>query len=86
MVKHMTEREAQVELFKTVATFGFLAAAMFCLGGPLILVFAPNLKSCYRQTMTALSGAAGFLIVVCILFFYCKLPREKAEPGSANKG
>lgn len=84
MKKDMTEREERVELFKTVATFGFLAAAMFCLGGPLILGFAP-LKSCFRHTMTALSGIAGFSIVVCILVFYCKLSREKAEPGSANK-
>ena len=84
MKKDMTEREERVELFKTVATFGFLAAAMFCLGGPLILGFAPHLKSCFRHTMIAMSGIAGFLIVVYILVFYRKLSREKAKPIDSN--
>ena len=84
MKKDMTEREERVELFKTVATFSFLAAAMFCLGGPLILGFVPHLKSCFRHIMIALSGITGFAIVVYILVFYCKLSSEKAKPIDSN--
>ena len=72
--------KAKVELFKTVATFGFLSAAMFCLGGPLVLAFAPRLGDTFRCTMTMLSGIAGFAIVGCVLLFYCKL----AKPESAD--
>ncbi len=86
MKKDMTEREERVELFKTVATFGFLASAMFCLGWPLILRFVLGAEGCFRDTLTVLSGIVGFSIVVCILVFYCKLSRKKDEPGSANKG
>jgi len=76
--------KAKVELFKTVATFGFLSAAMFCLGGPLVLAFAPRLGDTFRCTMTMLSGIAGFAIVGCVLLFYCKLAQDLAKPESAD--
>jgi len=75
---------ARVELFKTVATFGFLAAAMFCVGGPLTLKFVYNEGLC-RDILTVVCGGAGFLIVLCILMFYCKLSRKISEPAYQNK-
>lgn len=87
-MSRMTEHEARVELFKTVATVGFLSATMFGLGGPLVLAFAPRLGDGFRCTMTVLSGIAGFLIVLCVLFFYCRLAgiRMKAEPADKTTG
>ena len=77
----MTEREARVELFKTVATFGWLSVAVFCIGGPLILCFAPGLSRCFRCTMILLSGVAGFLIILCVMFFYHRLTGIGPRPG-----
>jgi len=72
----MTENEVKVELFKTVATFGWLSAMAFCLGGPLILCFAPGLSRCFRYTTILLGGVTGFLIVLCVLFFYYRASRH----------
>ena len=69
---HACGREkTAVELFQSVATFGFLAAAMFCLGGPLIIAFAPSLSHCFRCVAIVFSGMASFAIVACVLIFYC---------------
>jgi len=77
--------KTKIELFKTVATFGFLAAAMFCLGGPLILAFAPGVSPRFRCWMIVLSGAAGFLIVMSVLYFYCRLVRARPWPGERGQ-
>lgn len=82
MKKEMTEREERVEHFKTAATFGFLAAAMFSLGGPLILVFAPGLDSCFRKTLILAGGVAGFLIVASVLVFYFLLVWKFGGPDT----
>ena len=82
----MEERDkTSIELFKTVATFGFLSAAMVCLGGPLIVCFAPGLSRCFRYTTILLSGVAGFLIVLCVLFFYSRLAGIRMKAGPADK-
>lgn len=77
MKKDMTEREERVELFKTVATFGFAAAAMFCLGGPLVLSFTPGLNACLRQALILAAGVAGSLVVACVFVSYFILLRKK---------
>ena len=73
-----------VELFQAVATFGFLAAAMFCLGAPLVLAFAPGMANWFRHMGIVLSGFAGFLVVGCVLTFYCLFARKGL--GSESPG
>ena len=77
MAKNMTEREERVELFKTLATFGFFVAVMFCIGSPLILCYAPGLKSCFRHILIAAAGIAGFSVVVFVLAAYLRLLPKK---------
>lgn len=76
MSNKMTEREERVELFKTLVAFGAITAAMFCIGGPLLVCFAPGLSRCFRYVAVLLGGIAGFLIVVCILVFYWSSRRD----------
>ena len=78
------QHKAKLELFKTVATFGFLSAAMFCLGGPAILVFAPGLSKCFRYILIPLSALAGASIVFLVLRFYYTLARDWAKSDSPD--
>jgi hypothetical protein len=75
-----------VELFQSVATFGFFAAAMFCLGGPLILALSPNLPHDFRWIAMVASGLAGFAIVSCVLTFYCLLAAKARNVESTVDG
>ena len=89
MSDEMYEREERVELFKTVATFGWLSAAVFCLGGPIILCFTQGLSTCFHYTTIMLGGIAGFLIVLCVMFFYYSLagigPRPDKQPPGGDR-
>jgi len=67
---------APVELFKTLATFGFAVAAMFCIGSPLILCFAPGLKACFGS-LIVMAGVAGFSVVSGVLVAYFILSCKK---------
>lgn len=80
------ELTTRAELFKAVATFGAFAAAMFCVGGPIILALAPGLHGCFRLIAIGLSGIAGFLVVACVLWFYWRLPRQDGRPSAGNRG
>ena len=73
----MTEREARVELFKAVATFGAVAAVIFCLGVPLIFAFAPKMKVSCLKILIWVVEFVGFVVVACVLYFYYKLIRKK---------
>ena len=65
MSDKMTDREQRVELFKTLATFGFASAALFCIGGLILLIWDPGAGEYFRKTVALLGGIAGFAIVVC---------------------
>ncbi len=86
VLQSKTEHKAKIELFQAVATFGWMSAAVFCLGGPLILCFAPGLSKCFRHTMIVISGIAGFAIAACVLVFYCLLARPTQRAESADEG
>jgi len=80
--KEKPERDrSNVEMFQSVATFGFLAAAMFCLGGPLVLAFGPNLSRCFRHVMIMANGLAGAAVVACVLYYYYQFASKPAASG-----
>jgi len=86
-LKQETERirlTTQADNLKTVVTFGAFAIVVFCVAGPVVLAFAPDLSRCFRETAIALSGAAGFLIVVGVGWFtYRTLCRESVRDSTA---
>lgn len=82
--KTLEHDRPNVEMFQSVATFGFLSAAMFCLGGPLILAFAPGLATRFRHAGIVTSGLAGLAVVVCVLVFYCLSVRRALRSGAAG--
>ena len=88
--------KARVELFKTLATFGAFAILVLSIGGPLILLLAPNLDDCHRLLSALASGAGGFIVVGYVLWAYCWLakdtrlcsppPKNTGTPSDRSKG
>ena len=64
---------APVDMFKAVATFGFLAAVMFCIGGPLVIAVSPELGKCIGRMLVIFGGIIGVAVVAFVLWFYWKL-------------
>jgi len=61
--------DREIELFKTAATFGGFALAVFCLACPLILAFAPNLCGSFRHVGFLLSVTVGFFVTLSVFGF-----------------
>ncbi|HUU90965.1 MAG TPA: hypothetical protein VM238_07125 [Phycisphaerae bacterium] len=76
----------EAELFKTIATFGAFAVAVFGLGGPIVLALAEGLDRCFRQLMIALAGVAALLIAAYILHFYRGLAERAHAERASNVG
>lgn len=77
--------QAKVDLFKTVATFGFLVVVLLCIGVPLMCDYATGLNEGLRHLAVLASVSVGLLVVLGVMFAYActvrRLPACKAKHG-----
>jgi uncharacterized membrane protein (DUF485 family) len=77
--------EARVELFKTVATFGFLAVVVLYIGVPLVFGYVPGLSGELGFGPVVIAGYVGIGVVGLVIASYVVAAVQIGNAGTSGK-